>query len=97
MIGIQIIQFWLIFVWYWGFPDSSAIKETAFNAGDRRCEFPSLGQEDPLEEEIATHSSVLAWKIPRMEESDELQSKGLQRAGHDRAQHHSFIVCIDIS
>ena len=34
----------------------------------------SLGQEDPLEEEMATHSSILAWKIPRMEESGGLQS-----------------------
>ena len=42
----------------------------------------SLGQEDPLEEEMATHSSILVWKIPRKEESDKLQSKGLQRVGH---------------
>ena len=34
----------------------------------------SLGQEDPLEKEMATHSSILAWKIPRMEEPDRLQS-----------------------
>ena len=43
----------------------------------------SLSQEDPLEEEMATHSSILVWKIPQMEKSDELQSKGLQRVGHD--------------
>ena len=43
----------------------------------------SLGQEDPLEKEMATHSSILAWKIPRMEEPGRLQSTGLQRAGHD--------------
>ena len=40
----------------------------------------SLGQEDPLEKEIATHSSILAWKIPWMEEPGRLQSMGLQRA-----------------
>ena len=45
----------------------------------------SLGQEDPLEEEMATHSSILAWKIPRMEDPGGLQSMGLQRAGHDWA------------
>ena len=39
----------------------------------------SLGQEDPLEEEIATHSSVLAWEIPWTEEPDGLQSMGSQR------------------
>ena len=44
---------------------------------------PSLGQEDPLEEEMATHSSVLAWKIPWTEEPGGLQSMGLQRVGHD--------------
>ena len=43
----------------------------------------SLGWEDPLEKEMATHSSTLAWKIPWMEEPDRLQSMGLQRDGHD--------------
>ena len=38
-----------------------------------------LGQEDPLEEEMATHSSILAWEIPWTEEPDELQSMGSQR------------------
>ena len=43
----------------------------------------SLGQEDPLQKEMATHSSTLAWKIPWMEKSDRLQSMGSQRVGHD--------------
>ena len=43
----------------------------------------SLGREDPLEKEMATHSSTLAWKIPWMEEPDRLQSMGSQRVGHD--------------
>ena len=43
----------------------------------------SLGQEDPLEKEMATHSSTLAWKIPWTEEPGRLQSMGLQRVGHD--------------
>ena len=43
----------------------------------------SLGQEDPLEKEIANHSSILAWKIPWTEEPGRLQSMGLQRVGHD--------------
>ena len=43
----------------------------------------SLGWEDPLEKEMATHSSTLAWKIPWMEETGRLQSMGLQRVGHD--------------
>ena len=43
----------------------------------------SLGGEDPLEKEMATHSSTLAWKIPWKEEPGRLQSMGLQRVGHD--------------
>ena len=43
----------------------------------------SLGREDPLEKEMATHSGTLAWKIPWMEEAGRLQSMGLQRVGHN--------------
>ena len=43
----------------------------------------SLGQEDPLEKEMATHSSILAWRIPRREEPGGLQSMGSQSVGHD--------------
>ena len=43
----------------------------------------SLGQEDPLEEGTATHSSILDWRIPRTEEPSRLQSMGSQRAGHN--------------
>ena len=43
----------------------------------------SLGQEDPLEKRMATHSSILAWKMPWTEESGRLQSVGLQRVGHN--------------
>ena len=43
----------------------------------------SLGWEDPLEEEVATHSSILAWRISWTEEPGGLQSTGLQRVGHD--------------
>ena len=45
----------------------------------------SLGREDPLEKEMATHSSTLAWRIPWSEEPDRLQSMGSQRVRHDRA------------
>ena len=43
----------------------------------------SLGREDPLEKEMAAHSSILAWKIPWTEEPGRLQSMGSQRVGHD--------------
>ena len=42
-----------------------------------------LGWEDPLEEEMATHASILAWRIPWTEDPDRLQSMGSQRVGHD--------------
>ena len=45
----------------------------------------SLGQGDPLEKEMAIHSSTIAWKIPWTEEPGRLQSMGLQRVGHDWA------------
>ena len=45
----------------------------------------SLSQEDPMEQEMATHSSITAWKIPWTEEPGGLQSMGSQRVGHDLA------------
>ena len=48
----------------------------------------SLGWEDALEKEMATHSSILAWKIPWTEEPGGLQSMGLQRVGHDLVTEH---------
>ena len=51
----------------------------------------SLGQEEPLEVEMAIHSSILAWKILWTEESGGLQSKGSQRVGHDLATEYTHI------
>ena len=55
------------------------VKNPPASAGDVSS---ISGSEDPLEKEIATHSSVLAWKIPRTEEPGELQSMGSQRVRH---------------
>ena len=49
----------------------------------RETRVRSLGQEEPLEKDMATHSSTLAWKIPWTEEPGRLQSMGSQRVGHD--------------
>ena len=49
----------------------------------RETSVRSLGREDPLEKEMATHSSILAWRIPWMEELGGLQSTGSQRVGRD--------------
>ena len=64
------------------------VENLPANAGDaKRCGFypqvQSLGQEDALEQEMATCSSILAWKIPWTEEPGGLQSMGSQRAGHN--------------
>ena len=62
-----------------GLPGGSEGKETACNARDLGS-IP--GQEDPLEEEMATHSSILAWRIPWTGEPGGLQSMGSQRVRH---------------
>ena len=48
-----------------------------------KTQIQSLGREDPLEKEMETHSSILTWKISRMEEPGRLQSMGSQRVGHN--------------
>ena len=60
----------------WGFPDGSAVKNlpVMWETGVQ-----SLHQKDPLEKEMATHSSILAWEIPRTEEPGGLQSMGSQK------------------
>ena len=50
----------------------------------------SLGQKDPLEEEMATHSNILAWEILWIEETGRLQSRGSQRVGHNWAYMQDF-------
>ena len=54
----------------------------------------SLGWEDPLEKEIATHSSILAWRIPWMEEPGGLQSMGSQRVGHDSKANTALLLSL---
>ena len=67
-----------------GFPGGSVLLTNPHaNAGDAGDMALILGQEDPLEKETATHSSILAWRIPRTGEPGGLQSTGLQRVGHD--------------
>ena len=63
-----------------GFPGGSAVKNLP---AIQETQVQSLGWEDPLEKEMATHSSILAWRIPGTEEPGGLQSTGLQRDGHD--------------
>ena len=65
-----------------GFPGGSVVKNLA---AMQETQVPSLGWEDPQKKEMVTHSSILAWRIPRTEERGGLQSMGSQRVGHDKA------------
>ena len=61
----------------------TAVKKTPEVQEPQETWVRSLGQEDPLEEGMATHSSILAWRIPWIEEPGRLQSTGLQRVEYD--------------
>ena len=68
------------FTHMWGFPGGSVLKNlSALKEIQVRC----LGQEDPLEKEMAAHSNILAWELPRTEEPAGLQSMRSQRVGQD--------------
>ena len=66
-----------------GFPNGSAVKNPPVMQETWEMWVPSLGREDPLEEEMAAHSSNVAWKIPWTEEPGGLQSMGSQRVRYD--------------
>ena len=70
-----------------GLPDGSVVMNPPDHAGDMSL-IPGSGREDPLEEGMATHSSILAWEIPWTEEPAGLQSRGSQRVGHDSMTDH---------
>ena len=71
---------------YWAVKNPSAMQET------RETQVPSPGQEDPLEKEMAIHSSVPAWEFPRTEEPGGLQSTGCRRVGHDWVHEHKLYL-----
>ena len=72
----------LIYKQMLGFPCGSVVKNLPALQEPLVMQAWSLGQGDPLEESMATHPSILAWRIPWMEESGGLQSMGLQRVRH---------------
>ena len=67
-------------LWKWNSPVAQMIKRLRTM---RETRVQSLGQEDPLEKEMATHSSILSWKIPWTDDPGRLQSIGSQRVRHD--------------
>ena len=66
-----------------GFSSDLAVKNPPVMQETQETWVQALGQEDPLEEGMAIHSRILAWRIPRTEEPGGLQSTGSERAGHD--------------
>ena len=62
-----------VYIYIYGLPGGSVVKNPP---AMQEMQVPSLGREDPLEEEMATHSSILAWRIPWTEEPGRLQSTG---------------------
>jgi hypothetical protein len=68
-----------------GFPSGSAVKNQPAIQEPQKTQVQFLGGEDPLEKERATHSSILAWEIPRAKEPGGLQSMGSQRVRHGLA------------
>jgi len=95
----------LLSVWFWPLPRlichmffidyssclncGSAVKSLPAMQEMQEMQVQSLGGEDPLEEGMATHSSIVAWRFPWREEPDGLESIGLQRVGNDWACTHT--------
>ena len=73
------------------FPSGSAVKNSPAVQETQETRVRSLGQEDPLEEVMATHSSILALEIPWTEEPGGLRSVGSQRVKHDLAAEHAHM------
>ena len=67
----------------WASQAALVVKNLPADAADMKNAVQSLDWEDPLEEGMATHSSILAWRIPWTENPSGLQSMGLQRVGHN--------------
>ena len=76
----------------WGFPGGLVIKNLPPVQETQEMRVRSLGWEDPMEEEMATHSSILAWGIPGTEEPGGLQFMGLQKVKQDLVTAHAHIA-----
>ena len=81
----------------WGFPSGSAVKNLHAVQELQKRWVRSLGWEDPLEEDMATHSRILAWRMPWTEEPGGLQSIGSQRIGHDWSNLTSRQPCVRVT
>ena len=79
----QLTKFKYFLSSYLGFPGGISDRESTCQFRRHETWVQSLGRKDPLEEEVVTDSSILAWRIPWTEEPGRLQSTGSQRVGHD--------------
>ena len=84
-------EYWVL----WGFPGGAVVKNQLLIQETRETQVRPLGWEDPLKQEMATHSTISARKIPRTQEPGRLQSKGSQRVRHDWA--HTSKLCERVS
>ena len=76
VVGVEVFKcFWKNLLRWWGIPRGSVVKNMP---AKQETQVQSLGGEDPLEEEMATHSTIFAWRTPSSEQPGELQSMGLQ-------------------
>ena len=81
VVGVEVFKcFWKKLLRWWAIPGGSVVKNMP---AKQETQVQSLGGEDPLEEEMAIHCSVLAWRIPWAEEPGGLQSMGSQGVRHD--------------
>ena len=95
---------WLVYTWkeprisgilcytFWTFQVALVVRIPPANAGDTEPGVQFLDWDDPLEKEVSTHSSILAWKIPWTEEPSRLQSMGSQRVRHDCLHPHAYYI-----
>ena len=106
--GTKVIQFYMylymcvfqyihaytyIYTHIWSFPGITSGKEPAFQCRRlKRHGFNPLGQEDPLEEGLTIHSSILAWRILWTEEPGEEQPAGLQRVGYNWVMNTDWLI-----
>ena len=84
------------FATIWGSLSSTAVKNLPLTQELQEMQFQSLGQDDPLKKGMATHNSILAWRIPWTEEPGGLQSIESQRVGHnwsDYTHMHMHTCC----
>jgi len=93
----QLTKFKYFLSSYLGFPGGISDRESTCQFRRHETWVQSLGRKDPLEEEVVTDSSILAWRIPWTEEPGRLQSTGSQRVGHDwsdlaHSYRHTFLL-----